>query len=501
MRNRVVRRSKSVQQAGQKQSTKLYQDYLQNTDHIKQLFSYGVNRDFTFREITAKGLQKKVTLFFYGSIVDSTKIDQGIIRPLLEQDGQKLESVITLEQMKCLEDFESVTENINSGKAVLIVEQSNVAYGIDVSNFQHRSIGKAENEGVIKGPKEAFTESANVNLSLIRKRFHDKQLIAEGIEVGERSKQQVTLLYIGDVINKETLQNIRKRLKAINTDNVRNVELLEQHIEERPYSIFPSLLYTERPDRAAAYIEDGFFVILMDNSSSCLILPATFWSFIHSPEDRYLSFMFGNFSRLVRLLAFFTAMFVSAFYIAITNYHSEMIPPDLLLAITSARERVPFPLVIEVLIMEAAFELIREAGIRIPSPLGPTIGIVGALILGQAAVQANIVSPIVVIIVALSGLSSFAVANIDMNYTVRISRYLFMLAASFFGIFSLTAAFLLWIMYLVSIKSFGVSFLAPMSPNYQSSEDTIFRKLLKNEKYRPGQLEPQDMKKKQEGRD
>ncbi|UFT99450.1 spore germination protein [Radiobacillus kanasensis] len=499
IRNRIVRRSRTTQQSTPKQVTKLYYDFQQNIDHIKQLYTYGTNRDFQSREFTAKGPQKKVNIFFYTSIVDTKKINQDILKPLVEFEGKSLENILTTENITTLYDFEAVINHINSGKAVLIIEECDYALSVEVSNFQHRAVEKPENENVLKGPKEAFTESSIINLSLIRKRIHNKQLIAEGVNVGERYTMEATLLYIDDVVNKDILQNVKKRLHDIKSDGIRNIELLEQYLEERPYSIIPTILYTERPDRAASFLEDGFVVLIMDNSSSCLILPATFWSFIHSPEDRYLSFMFGNFSRIIRFLAFFTAMFVSAFYIAITNFHSEMIPPDLLLAITSARERVPFPAVVEVLLMEMAFELIREAGIRIPSPLGPTIGIVGALILGQAAVQANIVSPIVVIIAALSGLSSFAVASIDMNYTVRISRYIFMFAASFFGIFSLVGAFLLWIMYLVSIKSFGVSFLSPMTPTYKSPKDTIIRNnLLKKELFRPGQIKPQDKAKKDE---
>ncbi len=467
-----------------------------NTTHLKQLFSSELNKDFSTREITARYSNQKVRLFFYSSIVNGTKIHEGIIRPLLEAKGENINSIITLEAIKELSDFDSIVDDINSGNVVLLLEDSKTAYSVNVADFQHRGIEKPENENAVKAPKEAFTESLNVNISLVRKRFHDKQLIAEAKPVGSRSKLDVTIMYIKDIVNNEVLENVKERLDQLSVDNVRNIESLEQYIEERPYSVVSSLLYTERPDRAASYLEDGYIVLLMENSSACLILPVTFWSFFHSEEDRYLRFLFGNFSRLIRFLAFLISLLVSGVYVAVTNYHSEMIPPDLLLAIVSARERVPFPVIFEVILMEISFELIREAGLRIPNPLGPTIGIVGALIIGQAAVEANIVSPIVVIVVALSGLSSFAVANISMNFTIRITRFLFIFAASFLGMLSLTGAFLLWVMYLASLRSFGVPFLAPLSPSYKSTNDTLFRKIIKNEYFRPGQIKPKDLRKK-----
>lgn len=489
----------SKQNPKQKQSykkTPLSSDVQTNIDTLKQLFSHGKNKDFCFRSLLANYNKKSAYLFYYSSIVDSDKIEQAIIQPLLEAQGQTLANVITNESIKELVELEQVINHINSGKVVLFLEGQATGFSIDVSQFQHRSIEKSANENVVKGPKEAFTESLHINIALVRRQIRDKQLITEVSTVGTRSKLDVQIVYITDLVNQDVLLDVKNRIERLDIDNIRNLELLEQYIEDRPYSIFPSILYTERPDNAAAYIEEGHIVLLMDNSSSCLILPVTFWSFFHSPEDRYARFWYGNFTRGVRLLAFYLTTMISATYVALANFHSEMIPPDLLLAITSAKERVPFPLIIEVLIMEVAFELIREAGIRIPNPLGPTIGIVGALILGQAAVEANIISPIIVIIAALSGLTSFAIADVSLNYTVRMTRFLFILAAGFMGMFSLIGAFLLWLMYAASLKSFGVPFFAPLSPNERSSHDTFFRKAARTEIWRPNQIKPQDRQKK-----
>ncbi|MFC4387737.1 spore germination protein [Gracilibacillus marinus] len=461
-----------------------------NIEEMKKSFYYEVNKDFSMRTLHVKFKNKEACLFYYGSIVNGDTINLHIIKPLLEQDSHdKLANIVTIENIEEVTDFENAIQNVNSGKVIMFIDGDTIAYSMDASDFQHRTITKSENESVIKGPQDAFTESLNSNISLIRKQLHNQCLVNEGIQVGKRSINEVNMMYIKDVVNEELVDNIRKRLKDINVDSVRNLELLEQYLEERPYSLLPTILYTEKPDKATAFLEDGYIILLMNTSAACLIVPVTFWSYFHTPEDRYLRFFYGNFSRAIRLFCFYLTSMISATYVAVSNFHSEMIPPDLLLAITASRERVPFPLIFEVLIMEIAFELIREAGIRIPNPLGPTIGIVGALILGQAAVQANIISPIIVIIVALSGLSSFALPDLSINFAVRMVRFIFIFAAGFYGMLALTGAFLIFFMYAASLKSFGVPFFSPMSPVFSSSKDTVFRGLLKKETYRPGYLD------------
>jgi spore germination protein KA len=473
----------------------LYDDLELNKNTINAIYSASINKDFVCREFIISSSNQSAALFFYGSAVDHNKVESTIIKPLLEEGGREVRETIILESLDAVHDFGDVCECMNKGDAVLIVNNRAEGFALNVANFEHRGIEKAENEVLVKGPKESFTESAIVNLSLLRKRIFDADFIAESVPIGKRAKSEVTLIYIKDIASEEVLNEVRDRITNINVDSVRSIEILEQFIEDRPYSLIPSMLYTERPDRAAAHIDDGYVVLVMENSPAALVLPVTFWSFFHSPEDHYSRLLYGNFSRLIRFLALFITLFISSLYIAVTNFHEEMIPIDLLLAVAGAREQLPFPLVFEVVMMEFAFELIREAGLRIPSPLGPTIGIVGALILGQAAVEANVISPIVVIIVALSGLSSFAIADVSLNYAIRMIRFLFIFAAATYGIFGLIGAFLLWLMYAVSIKSFGVPFLSPLSPHYRSGNDTLFRGSVAKELFRPGQIHPKDIRK------
>lgn len=466
---------------------------------IKSIYSIPENSDVKIHDFTVNGSNKKAALLFISTISDIQMISEHIIEPLLhnENSTKSMKDIIQVQSFTEVKSIKDVLDGVNQGNTVLFVDGDHQAYLMGTSNFQSRSVEKAENEVVVKGPKEAFNEKATTNISLIRKKIKNENLIVETTQVSVRSKNELYVLYIKDLANEKMIKNIKDRVSALEVDAIQNLSLLEQHIEDRPASIFPSILYTERPDRAASFLEDGYIVLLMNNSPASLILPATFWSFIHNPEDHYLRFIYGNFIRVLRISALFITLFASAIYVSITNYHSEMVPTDLLLAISATREKVPFPSFFEILIMEIAFELIREAGLRVPNPIGPTIGIVGALILGQAAVQANIVSPIVVIVVALSGLCSFTISEISMNFAIRIIRFGFILASGLFGIYGMAALFTMGLAYMVSIKSFGVPYLAPMSPKYASSKDTIIRRLLRNERIRPGYVKPKDLIKKQ----
>lgn len=487
----IFSRQKKTEAKLKNKETLISRDLLKNQAYIEKQYSHGVNMDFVSRPLdTATG---RYHLFFYSTTVDTKQLSNHVISPILSSKKDvPLPALLAVPGIESLKDMKEVEDALSSGYVVILKEGNKEAYAAKIPDLKHRSIEKAENEKTVRGPKESFTESLDTNISIIRKRLPSKDTVVENVKIGARPSMSVSLVYVRDLTNPEVLENIRKRLKSITVDNVCNIEILEQFIEERPLSLFPTMLYSERPDNASNYIEAGFIVLLMDNSSSCLIAPATIWSFFHSPEDRYLRWIFGNFSRFIRAAAYLITLFASAVYIAITNFHSQLLPIDLLLAIAASRERVPMPIFFEVLIMEFAFELIREAGIRIPSPLGPTIGIVGALILGQAAVQANIVSPIVVILVALSGLSSFTAANYSINHTLRISRFIFICASYLFGFMSLLGAVMIWMVYLVSIKSFGVPYTSPATPTTKSTYDTFFRILLKKERWRPAFLKPQD---------
>jgi hypothetical protein len=476
-------------------------EYEQNLATFKTIFSVPLNTDVKVREFIIRSLNRRAFIFFVSTMVDLEHIKESIMEKLLgnEEPSAKIEDIVSYPMAKTATNIEEITEFISGGVTALFVEGDFQCYLYETTKTHGRSIEKSENEVIVKGAKEAFNEKVADNIALIRKKIKNENLIVESKIITKRSRNDVFLIYEKDLVNDELLQTIKDKLSSLNTDKILDLSILEQYLEERPRSLFPTILYTERPDRAASFIEEGHIILLMSNSPSCLILPATFWSMFHSPEDHYLRTPYGNFIRILRFLALFVAVFTSPLYIAITNFHVGMIPPDLLMAIAGTREKVPFPSIVEVLMMEIAFELIREAGLRVPSPIGPTIGIVGALILGQAAVQANIISPIVIIVIALSGLSSFIIPDGSLNFAIRITRFLFIFSAGFMGIYGVMALLIAGIFYLTSLKSFGTPYFAPMTPHSFSSKDLIIRHVPMKERFRPGYLKPKDMVKQRKG--
>src|SRR4051812_46400015 len=472
-------------------------DFKQDINYIKQLYSFPTNIDFMVREFSVHLMGKKSVLFYIPSLTDTKLIDEEIIKPLIMTDKviQDVPSAISVGAVREEKAVSKAVKELNAGNTLLLFEGQTQTYIIQTAMAAGRSVEKPQNETTLFGPKESFIESADVNISLIRKKIHSEDFMVETMTIGDRSNNEVFIVYNKELASVEVLSEVKARIGSIEKDAVQNLSLLVQHIEDRKRSLVPTVLQTERPDRAASFIEDGYVIVIMNNSPFALVTPATFWSFYHSGDDHYLRFVYGNFTRFLRMLATLITLFTPSLYIAITNYHMEMLPPDLLLAIAGAREMVPFPAILELLLLELAFELIREAGIRVPTPMGPTIGIVGALILGQAAVEANVVSPIVVIVSALSGLSSFAISDVNLNYTIRIARFGLLIAGSLFGIFGMVWIFMACLIYLSVLKSFGVPYLAPLTPKYKSSGDTLFRRVLTNERIRPAFTKTKDLTK------
>jgi hypothetical protein len=476
-------------------------NYEHNLEVFKSIFSVPKNTDVKVREFTIRSLDRRAFLIFISTMVDIENIQETIIEKLIksEQPSGRIQDITSYSMEKTATNIGEITELITGGITALFIEGYQECYLFETTKTRGRGIEKSENEVIVKGAKEAFNEKVIDNIALLRKKIKNENLIVESQVVSKRSRNDVFLIYQKDLANDEILENIKDKLAALDTDKILDLSILEQYLEERPRSLFPTILYTERPDRAASFIEEGHIILLMSNSPSCLVLPSTFWALLHSPEDHYLRAPYGNFIRILRFMAIFIAAFSTSFYIAITNYHVGMIPPDLLMAIAGTRERVPFPSVIEIFMMEIAFELIREAGLRVPSPIGPTIGIVGALILGQAAVQANVISPIVIIVIALSGLSSFIISDTSLNFAIRISRFLFIFAAGTMGIYGATSLFIFGLFYLVSLESFGTPYFAPMTPHFISSKDLIIRHLPFTERFRPGYLKPKDIARQRKG--
>jgi spore germination protein KA len=473
----------------------------QNWNAFKDAFGYPANISFKQREVYVAPLQCDGVLLFLEGTVDSKSIEKNILDPLLTSSANLtqeddlaqalLKKTLTTSTGRKISTLGDGIQDLLHGSCILLVEGLSTAISLTNSGFESRSVTTPQVENVLRGPKEAFVESSAVNRSLMRKYLKDHHLICEWVSVGEMTAKQVSVMYLNNVADPELVKRVKERIKNIKAHVIPDLSVLEEYIEDRPYSLVPSTLMTERPDRACSFLTEGHVVLLMENSPHALIVPVTFWSMFQTAEDYYFRWSYGNFVRLVRLLAVFVALLAPSIYIAVSNFHEEMIQTDLLLAIASTRERVPFPALIEVLIMEVAFELVREAGVRIPTVIGPTIGIVGALILGNAAVDANIVSPILVIIVAITGLSSFAIPEISFNFGIRIMRFVVLIAAAAMGFYGIALFLAAFLAYLVSLKSFDVPFLSPLAPYTRSSKDLLIRPPVFKMWLRPFNLSPQ----------
>lgn len=350
-----------------------------------------------------------------------------------------------------------------AGNAVLFVDRIDQAWKVGSKGFPGTGVQKAESEKVLRGSREAFSESEKLNTALIRKRIRDTRMKVKETPLGELSHTMTALIYMEDLVYPPFLEKIQAKLDSIQVDEMLDSGVLEQLTEDTWYSPFPQYQATERPDKAAQAILDGRVVLVVDNSPEALILPTTFNTLFQTSDDYYRHFAIVSFLRLIRYLAAFLAVSLPGLYVAVTTLHPQILPTNLILALAKARDGVPFPSILEVLILELSFELLREAGLRMPGPIGNTIGIVGGLIIGQAAVSANLVSPMVVVVVALTALGSFSVPSEELSEAFRLVKYGILFLAGCYGILGIFFGWFLMIAHLSRLKSFGVSYLAPYS--------------------------------------
>ncbi|KNY28833.1 spore germination protein [Pseudobacteroides cellulosolvens] len=476
----------------------------ENMNYIKTKFNAPVNKDIVIRELMISKKHKAFIAYIDG-MIDKNVVNNSILRPLLNAEKFKdkdtdcqldyiLQSVLETNQNKKITKHSDVVFELLSGNTLLYVDGCDFYVSNETKGFPARGVEKPVIEGVIAGAQEAFNESLKTNIALVRKIVKNHNLTTEYIKVGERSQSLVAIMYINGITNPAIVDEVKRRLESLDIDLNLGDGMIEQLIEDNTFSIIPTMLATERPDRTAAHIVEGRVAIFCEGVPFVKIVPITLSALIHSPEDAYIRFPYGTLLRWIRLLGIFFAALLPGLYLAITNFHQEMIPTELLIAIAKAKENVPFPTIVEVILMELSFELIREAGIRIPGIVGNTLGIIGALILGQAAVQANIVSPVLIIVVAITGLGNFAVPNYELALGIRLIRFGFIAFGFLFGFYGIVALVMLIGIYLASQKSFGVPLLANVAPKTSRSNDLIMRYPVWKQERRPDPLNPLDSK-------
>ncbi len=454
-----------------------------NFNLIRSIYTYPQNNDIIIRQFDLHAGEQtwKAFAVYIDGMVDRALISSAVINPLqlIPQVNSEITSgaalkdivasrLISVNQLTTETAMEKIVSSINIGCCVLFIDDVAEAFIADVKSWEHRTVSTAENEQTIEGPKEAFNEILRMNTALIRKILNTQKLVIEMYTIGTESKTLTALMYIKDIANDSLIEEARRRINGVRVDYLIGTEELLQFIEEKTFMLTPQLLTTERPDRVARELSEGRIAIMVHGSPTALIAPTNFIELLYSPEDMYNRFFYTNMIKVVRMIGVFISLFLPALYITLTLYHQEMIPTFLLYTIQSAQANVPFSTIGEIVIMEFAFELIREAGIRVPGPIGPTLGIIGALILGQASVAANIVSPVAIIIVAITGIGSFATTNYSLGLSFRFLRFVFIILASLGGILGLVMGIIIYLAVLASTKSFGVPMLSPIAPKSKS---------------------------------
>ncbi len=449
-----------------------------NLAYISNAFSLPDNGDVVLREflIDFKSKSVRAALLSVDGLSDGNSINEFVLKPLMELKEKNLEDdVFKIVEKKLLfqgqitktNSLKDLVLKTNIGNASLIIDGAEKGFIIDVKSWEHRGVESPENETVIQGPHEGFNEVLRSNTALVRKTLNTPNLVMENVFLGKTSQTPGDIAYIKNVANSSLVKEVKKRVENIDAEYVLSSLDVEQYIEEASFLPIPQMITTERPDRVCKALTEGRVALIMNGSSHVLIMPANFFDLITSAEDEYLRYPYSLLIRLLRYAAVFISLLFPALFIATLNYHSELLPTNLMLAIASSRALVPFGAVAELLIMEIAFEIIKEAGIRIPGPIGSTLGIVGGLIVGQAAVDANIVSPIMIIIVAVTGIAAFTIPSYSLAFAFRFSRFLYVFGAAVGGFLGVFVAFFVNTLASVGTKSFGVPFMAPLSPTYE----------------------------------
>lgn len=446
------------------------------------------------------------SILYISGLANSKIVDDNILRTLQEKARDKQfkenpleqinQEVIAITNTKKINTFQQVIDALLCGSSIFMIEGEKMALEMGTAGAEKRSLEESQSETVIRGSRISFIEDIDTNISLLRRELKDPNLRIESYEVGRRSNQRVAVCYVEGITNPDILDEVKRRLKTIDIDFVPDSGIVEQWIEDSPLSPFPQVLDSERPDRVSYNLMQGKVVIFLDGSPSAIVTPITVGDAFLTVEDFSQRWIVASSMRLLRFFSVLIALFLPGLYVALTSFHPGMLPTQLILAITAAREGVPFPALIEVLLMAVTFEILQEAGIRLPKPIGQTVGIVGGVVIGDVAVSAGIVGPALVIITSLTAMSSFTIPNYSTSISFRILRFIFVIAASILGLYGIILVFIMLCIHVVNLKSMGIPYSAPIAPYFLDSlNNLVIRTPITTLKRRPPYLEPLDLQK------
>jgi len=466
-------------------------DLQENMDRLSVLLnscSDAVMKEFSFGNPSIRAF-----IVYFDGLTDKIQIETNLLKPLLLELNMQKQSplqcqnkdilsqvqdqILSMAELKKLETLQEICHHITSGDTVLLVDGCSSGLVAGTRSWQGRPVQAPENEVTVFGPKEGFNETLRFNTAILRRRIKSTRFKIDSIVLGRITKTDVVVCYIENLAPAALVEEVKKRLGGIDIDAVLDTGYLAELIADNKWTIFTQTEHTEKPDKVCGQLLEGKVCIMVDGSPMALILPISFPEYMISSEDYYIHFIPASLFRMLRFIAFVMALLLPSLYVAIISYHHEMIPTPLLLTIAATRQGIPFPAFIEALLLEATFELLREAGLRLPRAVGPAVSIVGALIIGDAAVRAGLVSTPMVVVVAFTGISSFVSPSYNAGIIIRIARFGFLFASGLLGFLGIIIALLLMLLRMASLSSFGLPYLAPLAPfNLQQMGDILVRR-------------------------
>lgn len=434
-----------------------------NINKEKILSSFHYSSDLIAYEFEShSGIRMLIS--YIDGFIDKDILNKDILKPLIEglEDKKDLRKLIYSSEIDEESSMDNIVDELNIGKVAIFVDGEEVAYLMELSSWVKRAVEQPGAEAVVRGPKEGFIEDISTNKVLLRRIIRNSNLVYEDYKLGKQTKTAISLAYIKGIVNEDVLEEVRRRLSRIDTDSILESGYIEELIADHPKALFSTISNAEKPDIVAAKILEGRVALLTDGTPHVLIMPKLFIEGLMTSEDYYSRPYFASLLRFLRFISLLTSIFLPGIFIALQLYHQEMIPTTLLISATGAREGVPLPVVIEVFIMIIALELTKESGLRLPKSIGMTVSIVGALILGQAAVQAGIVSGLTVIVVSIAAIAEFTIPELTQGLVI--ARIIILILSGFAGIYGITIGFILITVHILALESFGVPFGWPISP-------------------------------------
>ncbi|PEL13420.1 spore germination protein [Bacillus sp. AFS017336] len=438
--------------------------------------------DFKFSDFASN--DRHYRLFYLNTMIDDKSVQEFIIRPLLNNTNGSVREAVSILDYSETELLSVAVNALVEGKTVLQIEGDTKLYLLRTELIKERSVNIPINERVLRGSHKALNENLNTNLNIIRNLVATPDLVIKNYQVGRRSNTNVAVIYLQSLANEVVLQEFERRIANIDTDYIEAPGFFQELIQDKKFSLFPKLLVTERPDRVKSYLMDGKIGFLTDGAPECALVPVSFWAFFQSPDDYHVGWLFGTVLRLLRILCFVIAISLPGIYVALVTFDPRILPLEIALTLQSSMQYVSMPPVLEAITMLAILEVLKEATVRLPNPVGQSIGVVGGIVIGTVVVQSNLISNMMVVIVALTGIASFIIPSYEMSNTARLLAYPFIIIASLFGLIGLEISYLLILTHLSRMNTFGIPYFYNWF-NGDTIKDTIFRAPITSMKKRP----------------